>query len=109
MAHFARLDPNNIVLEVLVVANTDEHRGQDFLAIDCGLGGRWAQTSYNTRRGVHTDPTRVAFRKNYAGIGYTFDEQRDAFIDAQPYPSWLLNEETCLWNPPIAYPDWILP
>jgi hypothetical protein len=94
MAHFAEIDENNIVLRVLVVDNSQEHRGQEFLANDLGLGGTWIQTSYNGN-----------IRKNYAGIGYTYDEQRDAFIPPQPYPSWILNENTCLWESPIPYPQ----
>ena len=93
MAHFAEIDENNIVTRVLVVADEQEHRGQEFLANDLGLGGFWIQTSYNAR-----------IRKNYAGIGFTFDPTRDAFIAPKPYDSWLLNEETCQWEAPIAYP-----
>ena len=93
MAHFAQLDENDIVLQVLVVPNDQEHRGQEFLADDLGLGGTWVQTSYNGN-----------MRKNYAGIGMKFDRVRDAFIPQQPYPSWILNEETCLWNAPTEMP-----
>lgn len=93
MAHFAEIDENNIVTRVLVVADEQEHRGQEFLANDLGLGGFWIQTSYNAN-----------IRKNYAGIGFTFDPVRDAFIAPKPYDSWLLNEETCQWESPIAYP-----
>jgi hypothetical protein len=93
MAHFAEIDENNIVTRVLVVADEQEHRGQEFLANDLGLGGFWIQTSYNGN-----------IRKNYAGVGYTFDPVRDAFIAPQPYASWILNEETCRWEAPIAYP-----
>lgn len=90
MAHFAEIDENNIVTRVLVVADEQEHRGQEFLANDLGLGGFWIQTSYNNN-----------IRKNYAGIGYTFDPVRDAFIAPQPecHPeSITLDEETCRWN-----------
>lgn len=93
MAHFAQLDENDIVLQVLVVPNDQEHRGQEFLADDLGLGGTWVQTSYNGN-----------MRKNYAGIGMKFDRVRDAFIPQQPYPSWILNEETCLWDAPTPMP-----
>lgn len=93
MAHFAQIE-NNIVTQVLVVDNAQEHRGQEFLANDLGLGGTWVQTSYNGN-----------IRKNFAGIGFTYDEQRDAFIPPKPYSSWLLNEETCLWESPIPYPQ----
>ena len=93
MAHFAEVDENDIVLRVLVVGNDQEHRGQEFLADDLGLGGTWVQTSYNGN-----------MRKNYAGIGMKFDRARDAFIPQQPYPSWVLNEETCLWDAPTPMP-----
>ena len=103
MAHFAEVDENDIVLRVLVVGNDQEHRGQEFLADDLGLGGIWKRTSYNTQGGVHVNGG-TPFRKNYAGIGFTYDESRDAFIPQQPYPSWVLNEETCLWNAPTPMP-----
>lgn len=105
MAHFAKIDENNIVTHVLVVPDEEEHRGQDYLAIDLSLGGTWKKCSYNTHAGEHTsgDPTK-ALRKNYPGIGYSYDKQRDAFIPPQPYPSWLLDESTCLWNPPVPCP-----
>ena len=102
MAYFAQLDDNNTVTQVISVSNNDapdpapansEPTGQAFIA-SIGLTGRWVQTSYNGR-----------FRKNYAGIGYTYDEARDAFIPPQPYPSWLLDETTCLWQPPVPYPN----
>lgn len=90
MAHFAQIDENNIVTQVLVVPDAQEHRGHDYLATDLGLGGTWVQTSYNAR-----------IRKNYAGIGYTFDAGRDAFIPPKPecHPDKVeLNEETCQWH-----------
>jgi hypothetical protein len=93
MAHFAEIDENGVVVQVLVVPNAEEHRGQEFLANDLGLGGTWVQTSYNAR-----------IRKNYAGIGMTYDNTRDAFIPEQPYASWILDEETCQWEAPVAYP-----
>jgi hypothetical protein len=113
MAHFAELDENNIVLRVIVISNEEEHRGQAFLAEDLGLSGRWIQTSYNTHGGIHYDPeTREpsdnqlkSFRKNYAGENYTYDEQRDAFIPPKPFESWILDEETCWWQPPIPMPE----
>ena len=93
MAHFAEIDENNIVTQVLVIDNAQEHRGQEFLANDLGLGGTWVQTSYNGN-----------IRKNYAGIGFTYDSVRDAFIAPKPFDSWLLNEDTCQWYPPTPYP-----
>jgi hypothetical protein len=105
MSHFAEIDNENIVKRVHVV-------DQDF--IDSGKLGdpsMWIQTSYNTFGGVHYAPdsntpdSGAAFRKNYAGKGYTYDSTKDAFIAPQPYPSWTLDDDTCLWNAPVAYPD----
>lgn len=95
MAHFAELDAGNIVRRV-IVADSQEW-------CETHLGGRWVQTSYNTQGGAHLRGG-VPLRKNYAGIGYTYDEARDAFIPPQPFPSWTLNEETCLWEAPSPYP-----
>ena len=103
MAHFAEIDENNIVTRVLVVGDDQEDRGQEFLADDLGLGGTWKKTSYNTQGGVHANGG-TPFRKNYAGIGYSYDETLDAFIPPKPYASWLLNEETCNWNAPVEMP-----
>ena len=94
MAHFAEIDGDNLVTRVLVVPDEQENRGNDYLATDLGLGGTWVQTSYNAR-----------IRKNYAGIGYTFDSGRDAFIPPKPFASWVLNEETCNWDAPVARPE----
>jgi len=94
MAHFAEIDENNIVTRVLVVDNEQEHRGQDFLANELGLGGTWVQTSYNGR-----------IRKNYAGVGYSYDSHRDAFIAPRPdcHPLAVnFDEETCTWFCPDA-------
>jgi glyoxylase-like metal-dependent hydrolase (beta-lactamase superfamily II) len=103
MAHFAEIDGNNTVISVLVVDNELEHRGEDYLANELGLGGRWLQTSYNTHGGVHSLGGNP-LRKNYAGIGYSYDPERDAFIPRRPYESWNLDEETCLWEAPVAMP-----
>jgi hypothetical protein len=93
MSHFAKIE-NSVVTQVIVAE-------QD--VIDSGLfGSGWVQTSYNTHGGQH--PDGKPFRKNYAGIGFTYDSARDAFIPPQPFPSWVLNEETCLWDAPIAMP-----
>lgn len=104
MAHFAEINENNEVVRVLVVGDDQAERGQEFLAQDLGLGGTWLQTSYNTIGGVHQNGG-TPLRKNYAGIGYTYDAQRDAFIPPKPFDSWNLNEDTCLWEAPIAYPS----
>ena len=93
MAHFAKIDENNIVTQVLVVDNSVEHRGADFLANDLGLGGTWIQTSYNNN-----------FRKQYAGVGFTYDSSNDVFIAPQPYPSWSLDENFD-WQPPTPRPE----
>jgi hypothetical protein len=93
MAHAAEVDSNNTVVRVLVVPDEQEHRIQDFLANELGLGGTWVQTSYNNR-----------IRFNYAGIGYSYDAGRDAFIAPKPFESWLLNEDTCQWEAPVPYP-----
>lgn len=103
MAYFAQIE-NGIVTRVLAVANNQEHRGQEFLTDDLGLDGQWVQTSYNTRGGIHILGGKP-LRKNYAGIGYTYDAERDAFIPPQPFQSWLLNENSCLWEPPVPMPD----
>ena len=93
MSHFAKVE-NGIVTRVIVAE-------QD--VIDSGLFGTgWVQTSYNTRGGQH--PEGRPLRKNYAGIGYHYDDYRDAFIPPRPYKSWLLNEQTCLWEAPISMP-----
>ena len=91
MSNFAELDENNVVIRVLVGDNNAPNEGLDWLQEN--LGGTWVQTSYNAN-----------IRKNYAGIGFIYDEQRDAFIAPKPFDSWVLNEETCKWQAPIAYP-----
>lgn len=96
MAHFAKLDNNNTVLEVIVVHNNeapDEASGIAFLTSLLGPA-RWVQTSYNGN-----------IRKNYAGIGYTYDPVRDAFIPPQPFASWVLDETTCQWEAPMPMPQ----
>ena len=97
MSHFAQIDENNIVTQVIVIE-------QD--VVDTGLFGdpaSWIQTSYNTSGGVHL-LGGTPLRKNYAGIGYTYDSTRDAFIPPKPYNSWVLNEDTCLWEAPTPMP-----
>ena len=101
MAHFAKLDENNIVTFVTVGRQEDDGKEADLCA---RTGDVYKQTSYNTHGGVHA-LGGTPLRKNYAGIGYTYDAGRDAFIPPKPYASWLLNEGTCLWDAPVAYPD----
>jgi hypothetical protein len=104
MSHFAKVE-NGIVTQVIVAE-------QDFINTGAvGDPASWVQTSYNTRGGVHYDPTTgepdggVALRKNYAGIGYVYDAQRDAFYAPSPFPSWVLDENTCYWNAPQSMPE----
>ena len=105
MSHFAKINNDGIVQNVIVAE-------QDF--IDSGAVGdssNWIQTSYNTRGGVHYSPNSnepdsgIALRKNYAGVGYTYDSTRNAFYTPQPYPSWLLDDDTCQWDAPVPMPD----
>lgn len=96
MAHFAEIDENNIVLRVLVTDNTEPDEGYQLLVDN--IGGTWIKTSYNTMGGIHS-LGGTPFRKNYAGIGFTYDSTRDAFIPPKPTEGdWILNEETCLWE-----------
>ena len=96
MAHFAKV--NNGTVEQVIVAEPEF-----FTTFVDTSPGEWIQTSYNTHGGVHTEGRPL--RKNYAGIGYTYDRERDAFIPPKPFSSWELNEDTCLWEAPVAYPD----
>jgi len=104
MAHFAKV-VNGVVDQVIVA------EPEFFDTFVDSSPGEWIQTSYNTRGGVHYNPETgepdggVALRKNYAGVGFTYDRDKDAFIPPQPYPSWTLNEESCLWSAPVAYPE----
>jgi hypothetical protein len=100
MAHFAKIE-DGIVTTVIVAE-------QDYIST---ISGTWVQTSFNTRGGKHYDPDTgeedggTPLRKNYAGIGYTYDSERDAFIPPKPYSSWTLVEDTCQWTAPVTYPD----
>jgi hypothetical protein len=104
MAHFAQLDHNNIVIQVIVINNESiiNENGIEEEALGLALCHQlygsdtiWKQTSYNHN-----------FRKNYAGIGFTYDSQNDAFVAPQPFPSWVLDDQTQRWNPPVPYPDY---
>jgi hypothetical protein len=112
MASFAKIGLNSKVIEVLSVHNNvlkdsngveQESIGIDFLTKLTGYP-LWKQTSYNTHGGVHNN-NGIPLRKNHAGIGYTYDEDRDAFIPPKPFNSWILNEDTCIWNAPVANPQ----
>lgn len=102
MAHWAELDNNNKVIRVTVGDNAEPDEGYGWLIAN--LGGRWVKTSYNTIAGKHTQDG-TPFRKNFAGVGYTYDEARDAFIPPKPFDSWILNEQTCLWEAPVPKPE----
>jgi len=112
MASFAKIGLNSKVIEVLSVHNNvlkdsngveQESIGIDFLTKLTGYP-LWVQTSYNTHGGVHSN-NGIPLRKNHASIGYTYDENRDAFIPKKPFNSWVLNEQTCLWNAPVIMPQ----
>jgi hypothetical protein len=94
MAHWAEIDENNIVTRVLVGNNNDPNNDEGYQWLIDNLGGRWVKTSYNGN-----------IRKNYAGSGYYYNEDLDAFIPPKPYPSWILNEDTALWDAPVAHPN----
>lgn len=94
MAHFAQIDDNNIVINVLSVPDEQEHRGQEYLSENLGFDGRWIQTSYNHK-----------IRKNFAGVGYVYNEDLDIFMPPKPYPSWIINSELGIWESPIPYPQ----
>ena len=106
MASYAKVNDSGIV-ETVIVAEPEFF---DTFVDDSP--GKWIQTSYNTRGGVHYEPDSntpssdqsKALRKNHAGIGYTYDETKDAFISPKPFPSWILNDTTCVWEPPISRP-----
>jgi len=100
MAHFAKLDANNVVIFVTVGRDEDDGKEAELTA---RTGDVYKQTSYNTHGGVHA-LGGTPYRKNYAGLGFIYDAQRDAFIAPKPYPSWVLNEDSCLWVAPVPMP-----
>lgn len=93
MAHWAELDENNVVIRVTVGDNWDPNGDEGYQWLLDNLGGTWMKTSFNG-----------TIRKNFAGVGYTYDEERDAFIEPKPFESWILDEATCCYEPPVAYP-----
>ncbi len=106
MAHFVKLGKGNLVKKGIVISNdiaTTEQAGIDFINNLYGTRDVWKQTSYNTYGGEHL-LGGTPFRKNYAGIGWKYDQTRDAFIPPKPYNSWILNETTCQWNAPVVEP-----
>jgi hypothetical protein len=110
MAHWAELDENNIVTRVLVGDNNDPNGDEGYQWLIDNLGGTWVKTSYNAIGGKRRDPETneitndPGFRKNYAGIGYSYDATKDGFIPPKMFNSWILNEDTFLWEAPIARP-----
>ena len=106
MAHFAEIDENNIVINIVKISDENEHRGSEFLSVDCNLGGRWIQTSINTIAGTHINGG-TPLRMNYAFIGGTYNEERDAFIGPTPIDveNYILNENTLIWEPKIPKPS----
>lgn len=104
MAHFAQLDENNIVIRVLVTDNNDQNGDEGYQWLIDNLGGRWVKTSYNTQQGKHL-LGGVPFRGNYAGIGYTYHEDIDAFVPPKEYPSWIIDTENYTWITPVPMPD----
>jgi hypothetical protein len=111
MSHWAEIDNDNKVIRVLVGDNNDPNGDEGYQWLIDNLGGAWVKTSYNAIGGKKRNPEtgeiieESGFRKNYAGIGYTYDLIRDAFIPPKPYNSWILNEDTCLWEAPTPYPS----
>ena len=104
MAHFAQIDENNVVVNVLVVPDEQTSRAQDFLN-DLGMEGTWVQTSYNTVANIHL-LGGTPMRKNFASVGFCYDPVHDAFYPPKPFPSWKLNENTFLWEPPTPQPQY---
>jgi hypothetical protein len=104
MAHWAQIDENDTVRNVIVMDNTHPDGRAGFTWLGLSFGGHWVQTSYNTFAGEHL-LGGTPLRKNYASVGYTYDEARDAFVPPTPYPSWILNNDTCQWDAPVPKPD----
>lgn len=112
MATFVKINSENIVEQGISIHNNElldngiesEQKGIDFCKSLFGQNTNWKQTSYNTQGGIHK-LGGTPFRKNHAGIGFTYDQNRDAFIPPKPYNSWLLNEDTCQWQSPVPYPE----
>ena len=107
MAHFAKINESNIVTQVVVVNDSDgdnDTDGQNFLNNLFKTTHTWKKTSYNTYGNTHR-LGGTPYRKNFASVGFTYDSSRDAFIEPKPYNSWTLNETTCLWESPVAYPS----
>lgn len=104
MAHFAEIDENNNVVRVLVTDNNDPNGDEGYQWLVDNFGGTWIKGSYNTNCGEHVN-NETPIRYNYPSEGYTYDPVKDAFIPPQRYPSWILDEETCCWQPPVPRPS----
>jgi len=102
MSHFAEIDKDGNVLRVVVGSDNDKNEGYDWLVEN--LGGNWVKTSYNTIAGEHK-LGGTPLRKNFAGVGYKYDKDRDAFLPPKPYENWTLNETTCTWDAPVTKPE----
>jgi hypothetical protein len=111
MSHWAQIDENNIVLRVVIGDNNDPEGDEGYKWLINNLGGTWVKTSFNAIAGKYRNPEtneitdQPGFRKNFAGIGFTYDSDRDAFIPPKLYNSWVIDEDTCLWKAPVAYPN----
>lgn len=111
MSHWAQIDENNIVLQVIIGDNNDPEGDEGYKWLINNLGGTWVKTSYNAIAGKYRNPEtneitdQPGFRKNFAGIGFTYDSDRDAFIPPKPYNSWVIDEYACLWKAPVAMPN----
>jgi hypothetical protein len=111
MSHWAEIDENNLVIRTVVGDNNDPNGDEGYQWLIDNLGGTWVKTSYNAFGGKWRNPAsneitnNPGFRKNYGAAGYTYNEALDAFIAPKPFESWILNEETCLWEPPVEHPE----
>jgi hypothetical protein len=110
MSHWAEINENNLVIRTVVGDNNDPNGDEGYQWILDNLGGTWIKTSYNAVAGKWRNPAsneltnNPGFRKNYGSPGYTYNEVLDAFVPPKPFESWILNEETCLWEPPVEHP-----
>jgi hypothetical protein len=105
MAHFAKIE-NNIVTNIIIIPNEEEHRGQDYINNDMNIEGTWLQCSYNTYANQHINGG-TPLRGNYPGVGFSYDSTKDAFIPPKPSdrPSWVLDENMLIWTAPVSIPD----
>lgn len=104
MAHFAQVNENNVVTQVIVIPNEQEHRGQEYINEELGILGTWIQGSFNTINGEHLS-NGVPLRGNYPAIGYIYDPVVDAFFPPKPFPSWVQDTEKYIWVAPVPEPE----